>query len=366
VKLLSYVALVGFLESLVLVAAAWRLGPRVRYNQAMAATGILSAWSGACLVFVLGADPKTALLFQQLNIVGVLGINIPLTILFFELAGLTRHHQNVIAGAAVLCVAIVGAGYLATGSPWTEVLPGPWGNRVVLRPNAWSVGADVFFVAVDLYAVACLTTTMIRSESARLRHLIRFALGAIVGTIPVYLFLQWVEATYQTPSLTFLPGMIVFLVLFYDAVRLKSLHAPSMELTDALADARPQAMLLLDADGRIVGANPAARTLLGDVPLGQLPEAVLAPDVAASLRVTEHFDQFGDPVGAVAVLTSGASLSEREREVLALVVEGLSNADIAARLFISEGTVKTHVHHILDKTGVRRREDLIAGPEGPA
>jgi DNA-binding CsgD family transcriptional regulator len=53
-----------------------------------------------------------------------------------------------------------------------------------------------------------------------------------------------------------------------------------------------------------------------------------------------------------------ASLSEREREVYELVCDGLSNADIAERLFISLGTVKAHVHHVFDKVGIRSRTAL--------
>jgi DNA-binding NarL/FixJ family response regulator len=49
------------------------------------------------------------------------------------------------------------------------------------------------------------------------------------------------------------------------------------------------------------------------------------------------------------------SLSERERDVLQLLVEGLSNVEIAERLIISRETVKTHVRHIMDKLAVSDR-----------
>lgn len=52
------------------------------------------------------------------------------------------------------------------------------------------------------------------------------------------------------------------------------------------------------------------------------------------------------------------TLSRREREVYELVCEGLSNGEIARRLFISEGTVKVHVHHVFDKLGIRSRTAL--------
>ena len=52
-------------------------------------------------------------------------------------------------------------------------------------------------------------------------------------------------------------------------------------------------------------------------------------------------------------------LTSRESEVLVEIAEGHSNAEIAARLFVSEATVKTHVNHLLAKTGCRDRAALV-------
>jgi DNA-binding NarL/FixJ family response regulator len=54
-----------------------------------------------------------------------------------------------------------------------------------------------------------------------------------------------------------------------------------------------------------------------------------------------------------------ADLTPREAEVLAHIAAGLSNAEIAAALFVSEATVKTHINHIFAKTGLRDRAQLV-------
>jgi len=85
-------------------------------------------------------------------------------------------------------------------------------------------------------------------------------------------------------------------------------------------------------------------------------DAVVAP--SATRRLIERFLASSvEPDRARA--GSLSLLTEREREVLALVARGLSNAEIAGRLFLSEGTVKTHVSRLLGKLELRDRVQAV-------
>jgi DNA-binding NarL/FixJ family response regulator len=91
--------------------------------------------------------------------------------------------------------------------------------------------------------------------------------------------------------------------------------------------------------------------LTGAVRAVSAGETLLAP--AITRRLIEDFCR-GPAPGSPAATASGR-LSERELSVVRLVAQGLSNAEIAARLYLSEATVKSHVAHILAKVGLRDR-----------
>lgn len=83
---------------------------------------------------------------------------------------------------------------------------------------------------------------------------------------------------------------------------------------------------------------------------------MIAP--AITRRLIEAFRQ--RPAGVERRDTSALDeLTEREREVLALVARGLTNYEISVQLYLSEGTVKTHVKHIFAKLALRDRAQAV-------
>ena len=99
-------------------------------------------------------------------------------------------------------------------------------------------------------------------------------------------------------------------------------------------------------------ANPELLATLLDNP------ACSERTVYALARAADHHIASAMGLEVVGTLDPRSSLSVREREVYDLVCVGLSNREIAGKLFISEGTVKVHLHHVYDKLGIRSRTAL--------
>jgi DNA-binding NarL/FixJ family response regulator len=149
--------------------------------------------------------------------------------------------------------------------------------------------------------------------------------------------------------------------------RLDGLEATRRIVADErLAGVRVLVLTTFDLDEYVYQALRAGASgfLLKDTPPADLlaairvvaaGDALLAPGVTRRL-IAEFARRPEPPTVTPAAL---ASLTDREREVLALVARGLSNAEIAGRLVVSAATAKTHVSRVLAKLGARDRAQLV-------
>jgi DNA-binding NarL/FixJ family response regulator len=145
---------------------------------------------------------------------------------------------------------------------------------------------------------------------------------------------------------------------------------PGMDGIEATRRMPNQKVLILTTfglDDYIIEALRAGASgfLLKDAPVEELVRAVravAAGDAQLSPAVTKRLlDQVARRLPAAVKRDTGslAELTEREREVLRLLAAGMSNAEIADALVVSEPTVKTHVSSVLQKLGVRDRVQAV-------
>jgi DNA-binding NarL/FixJ family response regulator len=125
-------------------------------------------------------------------------------------------------------------------------------------------------------------------------------------------------------------------------------------------------MTTFDLDEYALSAlrNGASGFLLKDTPSVQLVAAlrsVASGDAVVSPSVTRRLlDRFlGSAGGELRDAAMLNVLTEREREVMLLMAQGLSNTEIARKLFLSEATVKTHVGRVLSKLDLRDRVQVV-------
>jgi len=131
--------------------------------------------------------------------------------------------------------------------------------------------------------------------------------------------------------------------------------------------APPRVLVLttFDHDEYVFAALQAGASgfLLKDTPRASLlaaVRAVAAGDVLLSPVVTRRLvERFARRPAAGSAEETWGGLSPRERDVAELIARGLSNAEIAAELVVSEATVKSHVAHVLTKTGLRDRVQVV-------
>ncbi len=132
-------------------------------------------------------------------------------------------------------------------------------------------------------------------------------------------------------------------------------------------EVRVLVLTTFDLDAYVFGAIRAGASgfLLKDVRPAELVNAirrVAGGDAVLSPQVTRHLlDELGPLLPDPAQSSDGRLqlLTDREREVLVAVSEGLSNQEIADRLYLSEATIKSHVSRVLSKLGLRDRVQAV-------
>jgi two-component system, NarL family, response regulator LiaR len=183
-------------------------------------------------------------------------------------------------------------------------------------------------------------------------------------------------------------GLATFLKVF-DDLRLVGEAENGEEALRKCAETLPDVvlmdMVMPDSDG--VSATRAIRTQFPQVQvialtsfkegaliksaleagaIGYLLKDVSADEIAQAIRAAHFGRATLSPEAAQALVmnasqpqTPGVDLTEREREVLGLMVEGLNNTQIAEKLTVSPSTIKSHVSNILTKFGVSSRTEAV-------
>ena len=136
-------------------------------------------------------------------------------------------------------------------------------------------------------------------------------------------------------------------------------------LTEAKSGARVIVLTTFGLDEYVLAAlrSGASAFVLKEAPpediLGAIHSVASGRAVIDPAVVQAVIDELGRRPPRAELAASIAELTPREREVLALLARGLSNAEIAADLVVGEGTVKTHVARVLSKLDVRDRVQAV-------
>jgi DNA-binding NarL/FixJ family response regulator len=140
---------------------------------------------------------------------------------------------------------------------------------------------------------------------------------------------------------------------------LAELESPARVLVLGLAESEQEILRYVEAGAAgYVLQDDSVDELLANIRAVHSGKAIVSPEIAGALvtRVAELSQVFEDAYA----IDSSAQLTPREREVLQLIGQGMTNREIAERLVIELGTVKNHVHSILDKLNVSSRRDAAA------
>lgn len=208
---------------------------------------------------------------------------------------------------------------------------------------------------------------LIADDQKVVREGLSLILGLLDGIVVVGTAVDGADAIRQSRTLQ--PDVV-----------LMDLHMPvlnGVEATDLLCQEVPAAKVVVlttyDDDQWVFSALRAGARgfLTKDADAEEIRRAIATVaagqaqlDPTVQRRLLEALTR-GDAAGLLAAAGDDPhpqrpdGLTPRETDVLVLVAEGLSNGEIADRLFVSESTVKTHINHLLAKTGMRDRAQLV-------
>ncbi|MDB5305946.1 MAG: two-component response regulator [Gemmataceae bacterium] len=184
------------------------------------------------------------------------------------------------------------------------------------------------------------------------QHLIRHALRVMLDGLPEMAVVAEAATAGET---------VEQYALHRPDVAIMELRFPDVCGVDAIRDIRAQFLT-----ARVVvlttfhGDEDIFRALRAGAKAYLLKDATL-DELTDCIRRVHHGEIIVPPaIGAkLAGRAAAQELTEREMEVLRRMVAGRSNKEVAADLYITEGTVKTHVNHILDKLGVHDRTQAV-------
>ncbi|ROQ40055.1 DNA-binding NarL/FixJ family response regulator [Frondihabitans sp. PhB188] len=204
------------------------------------------------------------------------------------------------------------------------------------------------------------TTLLLVDDQDLLRAGMAMVLGAAEGLRVVGEATNGAEAVERAAALS--PDVVLM------DVRMPGMDG--IEATKRITEAAPETRVVIlttfDLDEYAFGGLNAGASgfLLKDAPAADLVQAirtVAAGEAIVSPRITQRMLEMyrGKLPSQAAATDADSPLSEREHEVLVAIGRGLSNTEIAAELFLSESTVKTHVGRILSKLELRDRVQAV-------
>jgi DNA-binding CsgD family transcriptional regulator len=283
------------------------------------------------------------------------------------------------------------------GFYYSAFRPGVWGNLGVLGPPVfWPVVTPFVYVVLEFVAFLALLRARTKTKSHRHRRQVTLAALSFPATFLLFFPAWYLEDTYGLPPLELFTGVFSLGILATLMVGFRYLRGDDDVLQAQLPEAILEAVFILDKNRRIVGTSPAVRSFLPNrehlrgrdfaelvdnpselsviwesLRKQKSPSEVTTSQIAGipfGWSLSPQRDRFGDFIGAV-VLVAGKGTEDpagrpegftlRELEVAELLNQGASNKEIAKKLFVSVGTVKSHVHSILQKTGCQSRDELV-------